>query len=315
VAKTETKPKPPQKSSQRPRAIIPIDEFQSGIIQCFYGPVGMGKTPLAAGLPRSLFLMFDRSGAISAQGIGSEAHVWPMNTWNDFIVALKWIEANLDAYDWIVIDTVTMMQTVLFRDILKSGYDRNPEKRRDEDIAILEDHQWWQAKFKRFVLDINALPLKGGVVWLAQEMMRPNAEGDDVMWPLIPGGKAGYEVSSWFCSQMDVLGYLSKRVGEGKNPRVFKGIIFDEKNVDIMARDRTGAMPAGYRYMDGDKVVGSIRELVDRISPKHRAKLQAEKAQAAVAEPDDEDDDDDDSDGEDQPAAKKTATAPKRRSA
>src|SRR4051794_10103944 len=54
-----------------------------------HGPSGVGKTVLAGGAPRSIFLSTEIEGAVSAKVAGSRARLWPAPTWEHAVAGIR----------------------------------------------------------------------------------------------------------------------------------------------------------------------------------------------------------------------------------
>jgi hypothetical protein len=185
-------------------AIVELEEFTESINMLVYGDSGVGKTVLAGTAPRCLILRAE-NGAISAKRQGSTAKVWKVESWADFEAAFDWVESNPDAFDWIVIDSLTKVQQFALRAILDKAVADNPS--RDVDIPAIQDHQKWQLMLKRYVVMFNDLPVN--VLWTAQAMHKEDPEGEDLVLPLILG--KNYDISSSICAEMNVVAYLAVR--------------------------------------------------------------------------------------------------------
>lgn len=243
-----------------PRAIIDLEDYTESQNWCIYGPTGAGKTPFATGHPKTLILAVDNQGTISAQRAGRRSKVWPITSWLEFEVAYKWLKLHQKTFDWVVIDTVSMLQTRLMRHILETEYKRNRAKRRNEYIPEIQDHQMWQNVLKRYVMDLNEMAFN--TVWTAQQMERENAEGDVEVWPLLPGGKQGYEMAAWLVAQMHVIGHLGVKRSKGSVQR--RLLLRDAP--PYLARDRYGVLPKSAVVMEGDAVKLQLSQLTAMIN-------------------------------------------------
>lgn len=266
-----------------PRAIIDLADYTESQNWCIYGPTGSGKTPLCTGHPKTLILGVDNQGTISAQRAGRRSKLWPIRSWKDWELAYKWLKVNQGVFDWVVIDTVTMLQTRLLRHILEEEYKRNRRKRRNEYIPEIQDYQMWQNVLKRHVMDLNEMDFN--TIWTAQQMDRENAEGELEVWPLLPGGKQGYEMAAWLVAQMHVVGHLGiKRVRKGGHTVVRRRLLLDSVP-PYLARDRYGVLPKSVTVMEGDDVKLQLQDLTSRIT-QAPASVRA-RAAKRVAERDD----------------------------
>lgn len=280
-----------------PRAIIDLEDYTESINVLIYGDSGVGKTVLAGTAPKCLILAVE-PGTISAKRQGSKAKMWPIKHWSDFEQAYNFLRDNPDAFDWVVIDTATAVQTKALRAILENAVKQNPS--RDPDIPAIQDHQKWQNIMKRFVVDFNELPIN--VIWTAQAMRKEDQEGDDLVLPLLLG--KDYEISSWFCAQMHVVGYyglktLTKKKKGKDNEEVKEKVevrrLLVQPAPPYFAKDRYDALG---KWVDNpdmptiiDMIESSGEEGQKRASSARRADQQKVKAFKGTVEPDDDDDD------------------------
>jgi hypothetical protein len=229
-----------------------------------YGPTGSGKTPWASQQPRTLIIACDSSGWVSAKRAGSRAKITRVYQWADFEAIYHHLRRNPSAYDWVIIDTITMAQTRLLRAILELEHKRSPAKR-SLYIPAIQDHQLWQNMLKNMVTDFNELPFN--TVWTAQEMTRENGEGDPIVWPLLPGGKEGYEMASWLCSQMDVVARIGVSMRrKGGNVRPVRAVLMESRPPYEPCRDRFGVLPKSAVIRDGDENRVTMQELTKLIA-------------------------------------------------
>lgn len=140
-----------------PPDIIDMETEPESINLLVIGESGAGKTPFAGSSDNCLILRAER-GTTSAAVRGSKAKIWDVRTWARYTKAKKWLDkaaADPDGipFDWVVLDSVSALQTVLLRYILAKEYRANPGAR-DLDIPQIQDHQKWQNQFKRTIQEL-----------------------------------------------------------------------------------------------------------------------------------------------------------------
>lgn len=207
------------------KAIVDLDDFTESVNILVYGDPGVGKTVFAGTAPRALILRAE-NGAVSAKRQGSNAKVWPIKTWTDFEEAYDWIEANPDAFEWIVIDSISKLQELCIRWILDRAVADN--EKRDPDIPAIQDHYKWQLLMKRYVVMFNDLPVN--ILWTALAMHKEDSEGEDLVLPLITG--KGYDISAAICAEMMVVAHLG--IKETKVKR--NGVVVREDRRQLTTR-------------------------------------------------------------------------------
>jgi len=147
--------------------------------------------------------MSTEKGVVSAKAAGSEARLLRTPTWEHVVAAKKRADEELGPGDWLILDSLTKMQVLMIRWILRKINAASPH--RDLDIPAIQDHQKWQNYFKRFVDDLIEAPYN--VIFICTTMLREDEEGDDQVLPAITG--KGQEVCDYVCAQMDVTLYYA----------------------------------------------------------------------------------------------------------
>jgi len=167
-----------------------------------YGPSGVGKTVLAGGAPNATFLSTE-TGVVAAQRAGHQAGLIYAPTWEHVVAGLKLADEKLGPEDWLVVDSVTKMQQLLIRWILKENNKRNAS--RDLDIPAVKDHQKWQNAFARFIQRIIDAPYNS--IMVATSMIKDDEEGDEIVLPNIVG--KNYTMAQNFCADADMVLYYA----------------------------------------------------------------------------------------------------------
>jgi hypothetical protein len=242
-----------------PPEIIDLQDYTESINWLLYGHMGSGKTVIGGKLPGRVLILANEQGTIAAKRQGSKAKVWRILKWEDLVEAYEWL-ANVDKipFDWIVIDSITDMQYKCIRWIMRNVVLANPQ--RDPHIPAQGDHFKWQLAMKEMVVDFNELPVN--ILWTAQEMVREDPEGEDIILPLIEG--KDYQISSWVCAQMDVVTHLAnktvkKRVA-GKIEKEFVRRLTCNESPPIFAKDRYDVLG---RVVDNPDIVAMVKRIHD----------------------------------------------------
>lgn len=242
-----------------PPEIIDLEDFTESMNWLVYGHMGSGKTVIGGQLPGRVLILANEQGTIAAKRQGSKAKVWKIKKWEDLVKAYEWlVNGGCENFDWIVIDTITDMQYKCIRWIMRNVVLSN--KTRDPHIPAQGDHFKWQLAMKEMVADFNELPTN--VFWTAQEMVREDPEGEDIILPLIEG--KDYQISSWVCAQMDVVGHLAlkpvrKEVG-GKTVKTFVRRLTVNESPPIFAKDRYGVLG---RVVESPDIKALLKKISD----------------------------------------------------
>lgn len=239
--------------------IIKLEDFTESINMCVYGDSGIGKTVFAGTAPNALFLAIER-GTISASRQGSKADLWPIDGWDDLQEAYDWLSDNPDAYDWVIIDSATEMQSICMRHILDQAVAENPK--RDPDIPALQDWQKYYNMFERMVAAFNALPIN--MLYTALTLRSDSEEGEDIVLPAIQG--KGYLKAQLFAASMDITAYYQKvMTGKSEEAESKRRMLF-ESSAPYFGKDRYGVFPRWVTITEGDKQKATMVDLIKRIN-------------------------------------------------
>jgi hypothetical protein len=231
-----------------------LSSFDESINILLYGPAGGGKTVLAAGAPNATFVSTEK-GVIAAKIVGSEAGLLRTPTWEKVVAAKKYCDAHFGPDDWVVWDSLTKMQVLMIRWILKTINQKNST--RDLDIPAVQDHQKWQNNFKRFVDEILDAPYN--TILICTEMRKEDQDGDDIVLPAITG--KDYEICNYITAQTDVNLYYQLK--ELKGGGVVRRALAQAWGPYIPCKDRYHALGQYWDVADGD--FGAMAEIIGAI--------------------------------------------------
>jgi len=220
-----------------------LSAFRESINILLYGPSGHGKTVLAGGAPNATFISTEK-GAVAAKVAGSQAKLLRTPTWEHVVAAKKYADEHFGAEDWIILDSLTKMQVLMLRWILKKINADNSS--RDLDIPAIQDHQKWQNMFKRFVDSFIDAPYN--VIFICTEMYKENTDGEDIVLPAITG--QGYEVCNYVRAQTDVN--LFYQVTENKAGETVRRALAQPYEQYVAPKDRFNALGRYWDVKDGD---------------------------------------------------------------
>lgn len=248
------------------------------------GDPGCGKTVLLGKLlgwegdPAKVLFLATEPGVIAAQRQGSKAKVWRIRKWNDMMGAFKFLEANPDAFDFVIVDSITDLQMKCLRGIIAERNEKH-KNRVKLDFSVPErlDHYIWQQKFKSLVTDFTELPVN--IIWSSQIMRRESAEGDDIALPLIEG--KDYDISAWTCAQMDAIWCLQeKKRKDGVG--VWRRLLVNE-SPPYLVRDRFDCLGEGKGYIDQPDINRILKQIKDSSQPPVVAKKATVRRTAKTA--------------------------------
>lgn len=211
-----------------------LEYFNESVNILVYGHSGVGKTPFAGGLERACFISTEK-GTISAKRFGSTAKLMKAPTWEHLEAALDYVDENPNEFDWIIIDSITKMQVLLLRYLLRRLNEENPA--RDLDIPAIKDHQKWQNMYKRFI--DRLIDMAPNVMFIATAMDREDSEGEDLVLPQVEG--KGYAIAQYVCAQMDAVWYLYAKSNPSTGEPTW--FMYTKTTPPYFAKDRYNALP------------------------------------------------------------------------
>lgn len=198
------------KRGTRPKAITKLSERVTHKNWLIYGDTGVGKTTLAAELPRNLFVTFEVEGTESAKVAGSNADEIVIRTREDYLEVYDYFAygSGCDDYDWATIDSVSEMEETFWRSQLRRMKLEKPGTRHLYKPA-LDDYPWVWNQVKAAIDEFNALPVN--VLYTAQVMPIElyNDDTDEEYSQLVPmvGSAKNGILARKFCGMVSLVGY------------------------------------------------------------------------------------------------------------
>lgn len=242
-------------STNRPRIVVEeLADFNESINIMIYGDSGAGKTVLSSFAPDAVILSTEK-GTLSARRMGSNAKLIRVYDWESVEAALDYLEKHARTFQWVILDSLTKMQVLMLRWILRSVVAQ--DSTRDPDIPAIADHQKWQNMFKRFVDRI--IDMQINVIFTATAMHKEDAEGDDLVLPDLQG--KDYAISQYVCAQMDSVFYYG--VGKARKGAEPPRRLLTQGVAPFFAKDRYNSMP---RWVDDphiEDVIAAIENSTD----------------------------------------------------
>lgn len=255
-----------------------LSAFAESINILVYGPSGHGKTVLAGGAPNSVFVSTEK-GVIAAKQAGSKAKLIRTPTWERVVAAKKYCDEHYGSDDWVIFDSLTKMQVLMIRWILRKINADNSH--RDLDIPAIQDHQKWQNYFKRFVDSLIDAPYN--VIFICTEMYKEDQDGEGIVLPSITG--KDYEICNYIRAQTDVnLWYM---VTQNKAGQEVRRALAQPWGPYVAAKDRYQALGRWWDVEFGDYT--AMADMIEAINEAIK--------NGAPNEYDEEDDDDEEESG------------------
>jgi hypothetical protein len=275
--------------------VRPLSAASEYVNMLVFADSGAGKTVLAGSDDSVLFAAPEDDGLLSAQRMGSKADKYDINKWEDLMSLYEdlneLVEAGEDIpYKWLCVDSITEMQSMCMRYILRKVVEANPD--RDPDVPAIGDWQRYYIIFEKMVRAFNDLPIN--VLYTALARKVEDADGNEFMVPEIQGKDYGIAMKT--VSYMTSYGYMMREIVEKEIPATEEGaepkkikvrqrVIFFEDNGVFRGKDRTLALgsklilpPKGALKMIREKIENYGKEPVKAI-----AKAPAKKTSAPAA--------------------------------
>ena len=108
---------------------VPATETVTSVNILIHGDSGAGKTTFAGSGrdngQRDLILAIE-NGTVSAARSGSQANVLQINTWDELIQAIDAIVDDPDRFEWVVVDSITKLQDLIWDHILSERSAETP---------------------------------------------------------------------------------------------------------------------------------------------------------------------------------------------
>jgi len=244
-------------ASALPPEIVDLADYTESTNILCHADTGAGKTVLWAALPDILILAIEE-GTVSAKRRlpppkpGTKRKVWRIRTWLELVEAYEWLRDNPGVFKWVLIDSITRAQYHLIKHIMETVVLANPS--RDPHIPAQGDHFKWQLWLKEMVSDFNELP--ENIVWLARSMTKEDADGNEIVVPLIEG--KDYGISAWVCGEMHLLCYLKKvKEGKGADAKMVR-VLYTNEHATYWCKDRYDVLPHAIKNPDANKIIKLI---------------------------------------------------------
>lgn len=181
-----------------------------------HGDSGIGKTRLIGSLETSRNLLIrspvDQVDSIITAGLGGNFEERVVRTWEEMDGDIKpWLRQDGGKFDFVVVDSVPLLQDVLMDDIWSIVLGEKPDRYRYG--LDKQEHGINQLRFGGWMRDVIGADLFN-FIWTAHSlpMSSPDQdeEGDPIekLMPSVHGGKGALSVK--FCGYSKFIGYYKK---------------------------------------------------------------------------------------------------------
>ena len=196
-----------------------MDEIENHRTYVIYGKSGTGKTTLASSFPKPMLLIdVDDRGTDSISDV-EDIDVVEIETFDQLEDLYYWLLDNPDEYKTVVMDTVTQLQEIVIKDVMRA---KKKDLERAGDWGSMTKRDWGDAsqKMKHWIVNFRNLPVE--MVFIAQDR-RDLDDEEDAESMLIPeiGPRLMGSVAKLLNAAVNVIAYTFIRlqltkIDEGK---------------------------------------------------------------------------------------------------
>jgi len=218
------------------KRIVSVREAEPYVKLLVYGRNGAGKTRLAASGPAPLVVDINEKGTKSVRNYPG-VKVFHVAKWEDLTYLFWFLHEGDHQYETVVLDTLTGLQNLCMKHVLKEGVDRDPNR----DPAMPAQRDWGKMSelIKPLLLNYRNLPMH--VVFTAQERLVGDDDGNQEHTPDLSAS-----IRAVACGSVDIIGRIYQAQVRQVNKRTKKEVKAWETRLlvgphdEYTTKDRTG---------------------------------------------------------------------------
>lgn len=221
------------------KRIVSVREAEPYVKVLLYGRNGSGKTRTGGTAPKLFIIDIDEKGTKSIRNYPG-VDVFHAKDWEDVTYAYWFLRSGDHDYESVMVDTITSMQNICMRRVLKEAEDRDPMK--DPKAAGFKEWGKVAQMMKDQLLWFRNLPMH--VIFIAQERSADNDEGEKEKVPdLSPGSRA----TATAC--VDFIGRIYKKEVRvvnkktKKETKAWETLMLIGSHEVYLTKDRSGVLP------------------------------------------------------------------------
>jgi AAA domain len=221
------------------KRIVPVSKAQPYVRVLLYGRNGQGKTRIACTAPKPLVLDMNEEGTQSVRNY-PDVEVLHCKKWADVVFAYWMLREGDHPYESVVLDTLTGMQGLGIRQVLRESEDRDPTK----DPKVMSMREWGKLAeiMKEQILNFRNLPMH--VIYTAQQRTidDPDTEAREIVPDLSPGSRGPST------SAVGIIGHVFQKEVRAVDRKTKKEVSRWETRLlvgpheEYTTKDRTGAL-------------------------------------------------------------------------
>jgi len=209
----------------------PVTEVSTSVNMLLHADSGVGKTVFAGsgreGGKNDLIIDIE-GGSLSAARSHSKASAIHVKDYGQLIEIIEAIEDEPDRFEWVIVDSITKLQDLIWSKIMDDAISRNPS--RSPHKRELQEYGEAQSRLKAIVERLNNS--EANILWTALSDTEVDEDGNNVKVPAIHGQQG--KLSAWVSAQMDVVAYMKVMEINDKETRV----TFFNRKPEFYAKDR-----------------------------------------------------------------------------
>lgn len=209
----------------------PVQDTVESVNMLIFGESGSGKTHFA-GTGREAgandLIIAVEQGTVSAARSGSKANVLHAKDYNTLVSIVEAVEAEPDRFEWVILDSLTKTQDIIWKHILDESINRNNNRSRYK--KELQEYGEAQERLKEIVERL--VSCDANVIFTAQAELDVDEESQEFQRPMLHGKQGA--IAQWVCAQVDLVCYLRVSQRDGKE---FRRFAFNKAS-EYTAKDR-----------------------------------------------------------------------------